>query len=391
MPEVTPLPNLSNIKDQATRQALQAIVDGLRVRNGEVGDGANKFLTTKDLSAAFNDVSGAVVSGGGRSSQLSTVGSSVSQAISAAIKSIADAVTSSFLYRKLEEGIARINTPEWFLGKFGSAIKTEQTLRQNSMEALATQTTTAITNVGNNLALTQTQLTAMSDLAGATAASVTQLQTQVGNVSAVAQEAMSISSSLTGEVQGSWTVKFDVNGYVVGAGLGLEGKGGQYSSNFIVRADRFAVVSPNGVGGVVPFAIDANTGLVAINGDLIVSGTITAKKITGMVQVFSGDTYCVVNIPAGQSAYILASGGANFLSSGGDTYGIEISINGEGYTAISQRGGYYAGISTGASFGPIVGPASYVLFLSFGFRSGDEGTGSWGNSFIHAIAVFQSS
>lgn len=45
------IPSLSGIEDNATRSALQAVVDMLNVRNGQTGSGAQRFITAADLEA----------------------------------------------------------------------------------------------------------------------------------------------------------------------------------------------------------------------------------------------------------------------------------------------------------------------------------------------------
>ena len=53
MASVPNIPPLTAIKDPAVKLVLQAIIDQLRVRNGEVGDGSNKFVTPTDVQKAI--------------------------------------------------------------------------------------------------------------------------------------------------------------------------------------------------------------------------------------------------------------------------------------------------------------------------------------------------
>lgn len=252
MPSPVPsIPPLSSISDPSTRSVLQAIVDGLRVRNGELGDGNEKFLTVADLTAATSG-SQSVVTSRGTSRSVAT---EASQAVANVIKKLSDSVMQSRIWKELDERIVRIDTPEWFQGKVGGAIKAVENIIESGNQAMAQQLTTAITNINGNIALVQDELTAASDLVGATASNVTTLQTKVGTVDAAAQQAMQLAATVDGKVRGTWSVKFDVNGYVAGVALGVDQQPGKPPrSNFVVRADTFAVGSP-GINDVVPFIV----------------------------------------------------------------------------------------------------------------------------------------
>ena len=49
MSKLPNFPSLASIKDPAIRLVLQAIIDHLRIRSGEVGDGQQKFLTAEEV------------------------------------------------------------------------------------------------------------------------------------------------------------------------------------------------------------------------------------------------------------------------------------------------------------------------------------------------------
>lgn len=244
------MPPLSSIEDNNTRMAIQALIDGWRVRNGEVGDGEHKFLTAGDLGDMLK------ASGNGSGGNLGTPGSSLAW-ISNLMARIDASIQQSFLWRKLGERIEWIETPEWFQGKFGAAIRQETIERQTANAALSSQLTTAVSNINRNISLVQQELTATSDMAGASARAITQLQNDVGGVRTTAQNALSLATTTEGSIRGAWTVKFDADGYVAGAGLGLEGKDGHYSSSFYVRADSFAVGSPEvpNIPPMTPFKV----------------------------------------------------------------------------------------------------------------------------------------
>ena len=49
MSKLPNFPPLTAIKDPAVRMVLQAIIDHLRIRSGEVGDGSQRFVTQTEL------------------------------------------------------------------------------------------------------------------------------------------------------------------------------------------------------------------------------------------------------------------------------------------------------------------------------------------------------
>lgn len=250
------IPPISSIADPATRIALQAIIDQYNVRNGNVGTGKDAFLTRGELRDVF---AGKQLAGSSRAAvgQLDSEGFLNGRWVDTILSKIEDSITQSRIWRVLGDRITWIETPEWFQGKFGAAIKTEQNIRQEADSAIAQTITTNVTNINSNLALVQQRVTAVSDQAGATARSVTTLQTSVAGVRSSAEQAFELASTIDGRVKGTWSVKFDLNGYVSGIGLGLEGLGGSTVSTFLARADRFAIGSPQapGITPAVPFTV----------------------------------------------------------------------------------------------------------------------------------------
>lgn len=395
MSDRAPIPNLppiSSIKDPDVRVALESMWNAWRVRNGDVGDGEHKFLTAADLTDAITSATVLRGNGGSLTNGTFSSGNPVPNTswIRPLLNKIDDYIMQSWLWKKLEERIEWIETPEWFIDKLdrsvGTAIKNEEKIREaadsslassiktvsavlngniaqvqeeltanvtltestashvttlqsefnttttqikqslttlsnadqaltsqinqaisdyngqiagvkseirtvsNSVSSLAQSTTTQFVNTNNNVSLLQTQYRNLSDQAGASASAITQLQTSVSSVNTAAQNALTLASTIEGKVNGAWTVKFDANGYVTGAGLSLEGKGGNYQSSFYVRADRFAIGNPAypNVTPKIPFKVFTTT--QNINGSnvppgvyidtaVIADGTIDNAKI----------------------------------------------------------------------------------------------------------------
>jgi hypothetical protein len=378
--ERSPIPNLppiSGVQDPATRAYLEALTQAWLVRNGQTRETDEKFLTVKDLKEGFAYAtrgSGGVLGGAGAGEGGGLVGP--------IIQSLSDAIMQSRLWRLLGERIQKIEMPEWFQNRFGAEIKTEQirlesatqslaqqvttvtaalgssvagvrteiTAVANATNALADSTTTAIAQTNQNVGLVQQQVTAVSSTANATASQVTQLQTTVGNATTMAQQAFDLAQSVDGQVDGSWTVKFDSNGYVTGAGLGLQGRNGSYSSEFIVRADRFSIGTPVNPSAQwdadVPFIVTTTpttSGGVTyppgtwIKAAMIADASIDNAKIGNVLQSS--------NYSAGAAGWVIRKSGSPMAEFNGD-----VVINGN-ITSASLRQGVTNAAQTGeASF-----------------------------------------
>ena len=86
-------------------------------------------------------------------------------------------------------------------------------------------------------------------------------------------------------------VKLDANGYV--SGFGLYNGGGE--SEFVVNADKFAFIKADGTGAAYkPFVVDSSSGLIGMDGSLIVRGSISAGTLAaGAVIAGNIDTNAV--------------------------------------------------------------------------------------------------
>lgn len=126
---------------------------------------------------------------------------------------------------------------------------------------------------------------------------------EVQKTSASVQVTSQALAALDNKASTMWSVKMQVNAqgqYVAaGIGLGIENGPAGLQSQFLVSADRFAVV--NGINGVLasPFAVQG--GQVFINEAFIADGTITNAKI--------GSFISSTNYVAGQQGWILNKAG----------------------------------------------------------------------------------
>lgn len=279
------IPSLSSITDPNTRSVLQAIIDGWRTRNGETGSGTDKFLTAADIG----DLAQGYTPTGNASAQGAASGNKVSNGIAVLIQKAVDSVMQSRMWILLGERIDTMQTPEWFDAK-NAGIRSEVTSMQSAIRSQYSQTNTIVATLNKNIAGAQQDLSAyvseteaaaiagtglfakygdnlggvgyrlktVTDVIGAKAESVTTLQTTVGKTTTLAQSAFNLATNINGDITGSWTARFDVNGYVTGFGLGVEKHGAAPPrSDMVVRADRFAVGSPSGPGitPAVPFIV----------------------------------------------------------------------------------------------------------------------------------------
>jgi predicted phage tail protein len=145
---------------------------------------------------------------------------------------------------------------------------------------------------------------------------------EVQKTSASVQVTSQALAALDNKASTMWSVKMQVNAqgqYVAaGIGLGIENGPAGLQSQFLVSADRFAVV--NGINGVLasPFAVQG--GQVFMNEAFIQDGTITNAKI--------GSYISSTNYVAGQMGWILNKSG---------TFEINGTVAGQGRLLINNQ------------------------------------------------------
>lgn len=113
------------------------------------------------------------------------------------------------------------------------------------------------------------------------------LQATIGSNTAAVQQVSQAQASSDGKLATMWSVKMQVTQdgkYVAaGIGLGIENTGAGLQSQFLVSADRFAIVNSMAGGALsVPFAVQ--NGQVFMNSAFIMDGTITNAKIGNYIQ-----------------------------------------------------------------------------------------------------------
>jgi predicted phage tail protein len=167
-----------------------------------------------------------------------------------------------------------------------AAIATEERVRASENEASARRLKTLDAKVGQNTA----NLTSLEEVVvtndSATSTKIDQLTVKVGSNSAAIQQTAQAQATTDGKLETIWSVKMEVSSsgqrYAAGFALGLETGSGGTTSNFVVRADTFAVMNTNAQNPELFFAITG--GQTFIRSAFIQDGTITNAKIGGALQ-----------------------------------------------------------------------------------------------------------
>ena len=185
-----------------------------------------------------------------------------------------------------------------------AAIATEEKVRASENLATAQKVTTLTAAVGENEANVTDLRQAVATDKEATATAITQVNVKVGENTAAIQETATAYANTAGKLSTMWSVKMQLTAdgkYVAaGIGLGIEDTGAGLQSQFLVSADRFAVVNTIAGGAIsVPFAVQG--GQVFMNSAFIMDGSITNAKIGNYI---SSSNY----IP-GQQGWILNKDG----------------------------------------------------------------------------------
>ncbi|MEL4167250.1 host specificity protein J [Pseudomonas sp. ZS001] len=172
-----------------------------------------------------------------------------------------------------------------------AAIASESGVRASENEAIARRVTTFDAQIGENAANLTTLEQVVATNESATATKIDQLNAAIGNNTAAIQQTATAYADTSGKLSTMWSVKMQLNAngqYVAaGIGLGIENVGGTLQSQFLVSADRFAIVNTIAGGAIsVPFAVQG--GQVFMNSAFIQDGSITMLKIG---QALQSDNY----------------------------------------------------------------------------------------------------
>jgi predicted phage tail protein len=300
----------TGLPNNATRFYWVRAVD----RSGNVGEynsnlgtsGTTRLVTGTDLIENFVD--GSILLADLTTGVLS---SPQYKAAMAAVKNLLAIADTRFAAFKLEQGES--------VRSFATVTQEISTV-YNATQAVASSVTTLTTNFNNNVAAVQSSLTSLSNAISAEAAArlvlaarvttteasivseqtaratadsalasdISTLSTTVGNNTAAITTAQTSINGLSAQ----YTVKIDINGRVSGFGLASTAVNATPTSEFIIIADKFALVRPGSTASdpIIPFLIQNVGGqdimtfqgeikANAVTADKIVAGSVTTPKL----------------------------------------------------------------------------------------------------------------
>lgn len=303
----TTLPGLGSVPSRAEDipKWLGGVKETLEVWTGARGSKFDSVVTWRDLASMgiiTGDFRGARFSTGRPTGEIGTGGVLIQNGngtyVQVSIEAFAEKIRNTGLYRDLNK---RLNDPTRF-DALPAAIR-DILLKDIAAEARERgadirRIETKIQEAGRSMAVLREEVTAAVDTAVAGVRTTAFAYAQPGRAAAgiatqvkarlddVDGEGVTIEELMYGTagydgVMGQYTVKIDANGALAGFGLTATNFDGTPDSAFIIRADRFAIVSPTYAGGMtlspasslIPFGVDASG--VYINGSVRINSTST--------------------------------------------------------------------------------------------------------------------
>lgn len=162
-----------------------------------------------------------------------------------------------------------------------STLNTQQTATAQAVTELASEYNT-------NKSSVQTQLQTLSDAQTAQATSITNLQSSVGANTAAIQTTNNTVATLDGKVSTSTVVKHEVTAdgklYAAGFALGLNYEGGTLQSQFLVRADTFALLNQTTGSSVATSPFMVVNGVTYIKVAMIQNASLGSGKLADWLE-----------------------------------------------------------------------------------------------------------
>lgn len=422
---------LDAIPDENTRLVLRSIVDGINVRNGASGEGTSAFVTKGEMTGLK---SGGWFGGAGASATPTPTKITPGD-INRIINDLQGQVMESLLFKELGERINLIDKPGGIFDRVGatelvlrnettqrvdgdtaisrtvstmgtrvgqaeSAIQTETNQRVNAENAFQNTLNTQYSSFNYNLGLVQQSVTTNANNVSALSQVLNQIQAAVGNNSAAIQQEAQTRVNADGDIYAKYSVKIDVNGYVAGYGLMSTANNSTPFSEFIVRADRFAIGSPSGPGitPVIPFIVTTTTDakgnapgvymdMAMIKKASIVSAFIGDAEITtAKIKDAAVETLTIkgnaVTVPNSKTAWTVFYGSG--FNQNARINCVEIEIN------LDQPGWVYASTTGFIGYGQGWRHVETVLQIDGSFVSTGGGDSAWTNA-VHSGSVYISS
>ena len=260
-----------------------------------------------------------------------------------------------------------------------AGLQADIVVKTNSDNALAQALNTLWTRIGSNTALVRTGSEIVANNVGSVVTKFEQLQAVttdpvtglVAKYATLRNEYNVVNDKVNG-MAAKWSVKIDLNGYISGLSLNAgTTPDGRSESSFIIAADVFAIGAP-GKPNIVPFALDARTGLLSLKGSIIATGSVgadalRAKTITAASGVIGDLAVTNANI----------ANGAITSAKIGDAEIGTLKIGGNAVTAMwSGKGNDRLTIPMNAMGVPLM-----IWVSAKGFYSA-HGSGGWGQILI---------
>ena len=147
------------------------------------------------------------------------------------------------------------------VGSVETGLTNEANARANADNAITSTVNTQFATVNSSIAALQTSQTTTANSVAALSSTVSTLQATTGSNTLAIQTEATARVNADNDIYGKYSVKIDNNGYVTGFGLISTANNSTPFSEFIVRADRFAIASPSGpsITPTVPFIVTTTT------------------------------------------------------------------------------------------------------------------------------------
>lgn len=165
-----------------------------------------------------------------------------------------------------------------------AAITSEQNARVSADNAITESMNNQFSAVNGSIATINGNATTLATSVSSMSNYLVNLSTQLGNTQTAVEVEAQARADADGTMFAKYSIKTDLNGYVSGYGLMSTANNSIPTSEFVVRADKFAIGSPSGPGITprIPFSVlttaDANGNQPGVYMDNVV---IKAASITG--------------------------------------------------------------------------------------------------------------
>lgn len=233
----------------------------------------------------------------------------------------------------------------------------EKNVRASNDLAIVSAVNTALAQItGVSTSISQSGQNLVANWTTAQAQKWSQIESEVltsggQTIRAALLQESQVRANADGSLGAQWAIKTDINGYISGFGFASTANNANPTSEFIIRADKFAVVMP-GYGEHVPFAIGPSgaefTGLTSwgkVTGDgrpennaTVGADSSNLKSGPGVNMVFNGD---YTDGLAGTTVGYRSGGNQHTLAWNLSSY----TVQGEGTAYIMQPGTPGAGVT----------------------------------------------